>query len=88
MSDRALLFSQPARLADEARLALEDYARAAASRPGDTVEAEAILDEEGRVVGVRFSSASDPADHGRLTPEVEGFFLSLVEPGPDRLGYR
>lgn len=85
-SDRALLFARPARLTDESRMALEDYARAAASTEDPAATAETIEDDGGLTLGVRL--ASSRADPARLRAEIEGFFESLVESAPDRLGWR
>jgi hypothetical protein len=98
VAERALLFARPARLTEEARLALEDYARAtllaSGSRvhPSDAPEGprvETIDDDEGYTLGVRVSLPAGPdgADPA-ISAEIEGFFMSLVESAPDRLGWR
>ena len=80
MSGVRVRFSRPAPLGPDASLALEDFARAAASAP-----ASVDLDETARVIGLTFDSPTDPP--AAVAQDIERFFDSLASDSADRLGW-
>ena len=76
---RELVFARPRRVAEAARPALEDYARALTGAP----EVELLLQGE-EVAGVHVCGAVP--DPGGLA-DLESFARDLAEAGPSRLGW-
>jgi hypothetical protein len=74
-------FSKPARLGQDAALALEDYARASSS-----FDASVIVDANHYVIAVDLDSGDDVVDFA-VSQDIERFFDSLASDAADRLGW-
>jgi hypothetical protein len=81
MSEVRVRFKKPAKLGQDAALALEDYARVSS-----TYDAVVVMDAHHLVVGVqlRADNAEVPA---AITEDIERFFDSLVSDAADKLGW-
>ena len=81
MSEVRVRFKKPAKLGQDAALALEDYARVAS-----TCDAVVVMDAHHQVVGVqlRAGAAEVPA---AITEDIERFFDSLASDAADKLGW-
>lgn len=82
MSDVRVRFQKPAKLGQDAALALEDYARAASAR-----DAVVVFDASHQVTGVAFAAGTTTVSD-TVREDIERFFESLVEDSADRLGWR
>ncbi len=81
MSEVRVTFKKPARLGQDAALALEDYARVSS-----TFDAVVVMDASHRITAVQLASG------GRELPEsvahdIERFFDALASDAADRLGW-
>ncbi len=81
MSEVRVRFKKPAKLGQDAALALEDYARAASS-----CDALVVMDSAHHVVGIQLAAGGNGVPEGVLQ-DIERFFDSLVEDSADRLGW-
>ena len=81
MSEVRLTFAKPAKLGQDAALALEDYARAASSC--DTV---VVMNSAHQVIAVQIAEGGKDLPEAVLQ-DIERFFDSLVEDAADRLGW-
>ncbi len=81
MTEVRVKFKTPAKLGQDAALALEDYARASS-----TFDAVVVLDAHHHVTGVSLAAgqASVPET---VAHDIERFFESLVSDAADRLGW-
>ena len=82
MTEVRVTFKKPAKLGQDAALALEDYARAAS-----TFDAAIVLNAEHLVTAVSIAAGSKPVPDA-VTHDIERFFDSLVSDAADRLGWR
>lgn len=81
MTEVRVRFRKPARLGQDAALALEDYARVAS-----TFDAVVVLNASHEVVGVQLG-AGEKTVPDSVTQDIERFFESLVTDAADRLGW-
>lgn len=81
MSEVRVRFKKPAKLGQDAALALEDYARVAS-----TFDAVVVMDAKHRVVGVSLAAGKKEVP-GAVTEDIERFFDSLVSDAADKLGW-
>ena len=81
MSEVRVRFKKPARLGQDAALALEDYARVAS-----TFDAVVVLDSSRNVTGVQLANAGGPVPEA-IAEDIERFFDSLATDAADRLGW-
>ncbi len=81
MSETRLRFKKPAKLGQDAALALEDYARAASS-----FDAVVVLDSSHLVSGVQLAAGKKSVPAAVLE-DIERFFESLADDTADRLGW-
>ena len=72
----------PAKLGQDAALALEDYARAAS-----TFDAAVVLDAGHHVTAVSLAAGAKPVTEA-VAQDIERFFDSLASDAADRLGWR
>jgi hypothetical protein len=82
MTEVRVKFKTPAKLGQDAALALEDYARAAS-----TFDAAVVLDREHHVTAVSLAAGNTPVSEA-VAQDIERFFDSLVSDSADRLGWR
>jgi hypothetical protein len=82
MTEVRVKFKKPAKLGQDAALALEDYARVAS-----TFDAVVVMDARHRVVGVQLGAGKKevPAE---VAEDIERFFDSLTSDAADKLGWR
>ena len=81
MSEVRVTFKRPARLGQDAALALEDYARVSS-----TFDAVVVMNASHEVIGVQLATGQSvlaPA----LALDIERFFDSLAPDAADRLGW-
>jgi len=81
MSEVRVRFKKPAKLGQDAALALEDYARVAS-----TFDAVVVMDAKHRVVGVSLAAGKKEVP-APVTEDNERFFDSLVADAADKLGW-
>lgn len=72
MTDVRIRFTSPARLGQDAALALEDYARVASSR-----DAVVLMDAGHHVTGISLASGAAPVNES-VAHDIEHFFDSLA----------
>ena len=78
MSETRVTFRKPAKLGQDAALALEDYARVSAG-----LDADVEMDSAANVTGVQFANGIPDA----IREDIERFFDSLASDAADRLGW-
>lgn len=81
MTDTRIRFANPARLGQDAALALEDYARVASSR-----DAVVLMDAGHHVTGISLASSPQPLGDSVMR-DIEHFFESLAREAA-RTGHR
>jgi hypothetical protein len=81
MSEVRVRFKKPAKLGQDAALALEDYARATSS-----CDALVVMDSTHQVIGIQLAAGGNKVPDA-LLQDIERFFDSLVEDTADRLGW-
>jgi len=81
MTEVRVRFKKPAKIGQDAALALEDYARVAS-----TFDAVVVMDAKHRVVGVNFGAGKKEVP-GAVAEDIERFFDSLVSDAVDKLGW-
>jgi hypothetical protein len=81
MTDVRVRFRKPAKLGQDAALALEDYARVAS-----TFDAVVVMDAHHLVVGVQLAAGKQTVPEA-VTEDIERFFDSLVSDSADKLGW-
>jgi hypothetical protein len=81
MSEVRVRFKKPAKLGQDAALALEDYARVAS-----TFDAVVVMDAKHRVVGVSLAAGKKEVP-AAVTEDIERFFDSLAADAADKLGW-
>lgn len=81
MTEVRVKFSKPARLGQDAALALEDYARVSS-----TFDAVVVMDASHRVVGVQLAAGQKEVPDA-VTQDIERFFESLASDEADKLGW-
>ena len=81
MTDVRVRFKKPAKLGQDAALALEDYARVAS-----TFDAVVVMDAHHHVVGVQLAAGKQTIP-AAVTDDIERFFDSLVSDSADKLGW-
>ena len=81
MTEVRVRFKKPAKIGQDAALALEDYARVAS-----TFDAVVVMDAHHLVTGVQLRAGPKevPAE---ITEDIERFFDSLVTDAADKLGW-
>lgn len=82
MTEVRVTFKKPAKLGQDAALALEDYARASSS-----FDAAVVLDAGHHVTAVSLATGAQPLSEA-VAQDIERFFESLVSDAADRLGWR
>jgi hypothetical protein len=82
MTEVRVKFKTPAKLGQDAALALEDYARAAS-----TFDAAVVLDRKHCVTAVSLAAGKSAVTEA-VAQDIERFFDSLVSDSADRLGWR
>lgn len=78
MTDFRVTFKKPAKLGQDAALALEDYARVSAGE-----DAGVVMDSSHHITGVQFPKPVPDA----IVQDIERFFDSLASDAADRLGW-
>lgn len=78
MTDFRVTFKKPAKLGQDAALALEDYARVSAGQ-----DAGVVMDSSHHITAVQFAKAVPDA----IAQDIERFFDSLASDAADRLGW-
>lgn len=81
MTEVRLKFKKPAKLGQDAALALEDYARASS-----TFDAAVVMDSHHHVTAVSLAAGKKPVPDS-VAQDIERFFDSLVSDAADRLGW-
>ena len=81
MSEVRVRFKKPAKLGQDAALALEDYARVAS-----TFDAVVVMDARHLVVGVQLAAGKKEVP-AAVTEDIERFFDSLASDAADKLGW-
>ena len=81
MSEVRVRFKKPAKLGQDAALALEDYARVAS-----TFDAVVVMDARHKVVGVQLAAGRKEVPSA-VTEDIERFFDSLASDAADKLGW-
>ncbi len=81
MTEVRVKFSKPARLGQDAALALEDYARVSS-----TFDAVVVVDASHRVVGVQIAAGQKEVPEA-VARDIERFFESLTSDEADKLGW-
>jgi hypothetical protein len=81
MSEVRVTFAKPAKLGQDAALALEDYARAASS-----CDAVVVIDSTHHIIGVQLAAGGNKVPEAVLQ-DIERFFDSLAADSADRLGW-
>ena len=81
MSEVRVRFKKPAKLGQDAALALEDYARVAS-----TFDAVVVMDAKHRVVGVSLAAGKKEVP-AAITEDIERFVDSLASDAADKLGW-
>lgn len=81
MSEVRVRFKKPAKLGQDAALALEDYARVAS-----TFDAVVVMDSHHVVTGVSLAAGKKEVP-AAVTEDIERFFDSLVSDAADKLGW-
>jgi len=81
MTEVRVRFKQPAKLGQDAALALEDYARVAS-----TFDAVVVMDARHHVVGVQLAAGKKEVP-GAVAEDIERFFDSLAADAADKLGW-
>ena len=81
MSEVRLTFKKPAKLGQDAALALEDYARVSS-----TFDAAVVMDASHQVVAVQLATGKSPLPDS-VAQDIERFFDSLAADAADRLGW-
>ena len=81
MTDVRVRFKKPAKLGQDAALALEDYARVAS-----TFDAVIVMDAHHLVVGVQLAAGKQTIP-AAVIEDIERFFDSLVSDSADKLGW-
>ena len=81
MSEFRIRFKKPAKVGQDAALALEDYARATS-----TFDAVVVFDSAHNITGVQLAAGNSSVPEA-LALDIERFFESLVTDAADRLGW-
>ncbi len=81
MSEVRVKFKKPAKLGQDAALALEDYARASS-----TFDAVVVFNATHHITGVSLAAGKNPVPDS-VTGDIERFFESLASDAADRLGW-
>ena len=81
MTEVRVRFKKPAKLGQDAALALEDYARVAS-----TFDAVVVMDAHHLVTGVSLAAGKKEVP-GQVTEDIERFFDSLASDAADKLGW-
>jgi hypothetical protein len=81
MSEVRVRFRKPAKIGQDAALALEDYARVAS-----TFDAVVVMDAHHLVVGVQLAAGKQEVPVA-ITEDIERFFESLATDAADKLGW-
>ena len=81
MTEVRVMFSKPAKLGQDAALALEDYARVSS-----TFDAVVVVDASHRVVGVQLAAGQKKVPDA-VAQDIERFFESLASDEADKLGW-
>lgn len=81
MTEVRLKFKKPAKLGQDAALALEDYARAAT-----TFDAAVVMNAQHHVTAVSLAAGKNPVPDA-VAEDIERFFESLAADAADRLGW-
>ena len=81
MTEVRVRFKKPAKLGQDAALALEDYARVAS-----TFDAVVVMDAHHRVVGVSLAAGKTEVP-AAISEDIERFFDSLASDAADKLGW-
>ena len=81
MTEVRIRFKKPAKLGQDAGLALEDYARVAS-----TFDAVVVMDAHHQVVGVSLAAGKSEVP-APISEDIERFFDSLVSDAADKLGW-
>jgi len=81
MSEVRVRFKKPAKLGQDAALALEDYARVAS-----TFDAVVVMDAHHLVVGVQLAAGKKEVP-AAVREDIERFFDSLASDAADKLGW-
>lgn len=81
MTDFRVRFGKPAKLGQDAALALEDYARAISSR-----DAVVIFDAKHKVTAVSLAAGSKPVPDS-VAQDIQMFYESLTAADVDKLGW-
>jgi hypothetical protein len=81
MTEVRVKFSKPAKLGQDAALALEDYARVSSS-----FDAVVVMDAARRVIGVQLAAGKKKVPDP-ITKDIERFFESLAADEADKLGW-
>lgn len=81
MTEVRVRFKKPAKLGQDAALALEDYARVAS-----TFDAVVVMDARHHVVGVQFAAGKKEVP-AAVAEDIERFFDSLAADAADKLGW-
>jgi hypothetical protein len=81
MTDFRVRFGKPAKLGQDAALALEDYARAISS-----CDAVVVFDAAHKVTGVALAAGQKPVPDS-VTQDIQMFFDSLTAEHADKLGW-
>lgn len=81
MSEVRVRFKKPARLGQDAALALEDYARVSS-----TFDAVVVMDASHNVTAVQFAAGKSQIPDA-VAQDIEHFFETLVSDAADRLGW-
>jgi hypothetical protein len=81
MTEVRVRFKKPAKLGQDAALALEDYARVAS-----TFDAVVVMDRKHQVVGVSLAAGKKEVP-AAISEDIERFFDSLASDAADKLGW-
>lgn len=81
MTEVRVTFKKPAKLGQDAALALEDYARVSS-----TFDAAIVLNATHQVIGVSLAAGKATLPEA-VAGDIERFFESLVADSADRLGW-
>ena len=81
MSEVRVTFKKPAKLGQDAALALEDYARVSS-----TFDAAIVMDASHQVIGVQVATGQGALPEA-IAQDIERFFDSLASDAADRLGW-
>ena len=81
MTEVRVRFKKPAKLGQDAALALEDYARATS-----TFDAGVVFDAQHKVTAFSLAAGANKVPEA-VSQDIERFFESLVEDAADKLGW-